>query len=26
MKFGFFISHLGLIAACLYVSVYGAKR
>lgn len=26
MKFGFFISHLSLIAACLYVSVYGAKR
>jgi len=26
MKFGFFISHLGLVAACLYVSVYGSKR
>src|SRR6188508_675441 len=24
MKFGFFISHLGLVAAFLYVSVYGA--
>ncbi len=25
-SFGFFMSHLGLVAALLFVSVYGAKR
>jgi putative oxidoreductase len=26
MNFGFFMSHLGLVAALLYVSVFGAKK